>query len=200
MYKVAVVAEQPVWRAGLEKLAGEDPGLLVVSAVADVGQLAGGFDLVVLDVARAEVKVGALVGRAKAHGPVLVCAEWPGRSGLTESILAGVRGCVSRHAEQNAVRAAMRVTARGGFYLCERLAERLPAELSRDPQQEPAALGPREVETLRWIASGFTHSQIATRMGLSETTVNTYAKRIRAKLHVGNKAELTRRAIEMGHL
>jgi DNA-binding CsgD family transcriptional regulator len=37
-------------------------------------------------------------------------------------------------------------------------------------------------------------------MGLSQATVNTYAKRIRAKLKVGNKAELTRVAIELGYL
>ena len=36
--------------------------------------------------------------------------------------------------------------------------------------------------------------------GLSRATVNTYAKRIRTKLNVGNKAELTRMAIELGHL
>ena len=37
-------------------------------------------------------------------------------------------------------------------------------------------------------------------MGLSQATVNTYAKRIRVKLHVTNKAELTRMAIELGHV
>jgi hypothetical protein len=37
-------------------------------------------------------------------------------------------------------------------------------------------------------------------MGLSPATVNTYAKRIRGKLKVNNKAELTRIAIDLGHL
>ena len=37
-------------------------------------------------------------------------------------------------------------------------------------------------------------------MGLSEATVNTYAKRIRSKLQVNNKAELTRAAIRLGYL
>lgn len=41
MYTVAVVAEQPTWRAGLEKLAGDDPNLRVASAVSDVGELTG---------------------------------------------------------------------------------------------------------------------------------------------------------------
>jgi DNA-binding CsgD family transcriptional regulator len=33
-------------------------------------------------------------------------------------------------------------------------------------------------------------------MGVSRATVDTYVERIRAKLHVGNKAELTRAAFE----
>jgi FixJ family two-component response regulator len=47
-------------------------------------------------------------------------------------------------------------------------------------------LAPREIETVRWIAMGYTQAQIATRMGLSLATVNTYATRIRSKL-LGNQ-------------
>ena len=81
--------------------------------------------------------------------------------------------------------------ARGGFYACPQLAGPVRSE-------PPGHLAPRERETLHWIASGYTHAQIATRMGLSEATVNTYAKRLRAKLDARNKAELTRMAIEFG--
>ena len=48
---------------------------------------------------------------------------------------------------------------------------------------------------LRQISRGLTHGQIATRLGISPHTVDTYVKRIRAKLGVGNKAELTRVAL-----
>ena len=58
-------------------------------------------------------------------------------------------------------------------------------------------LGPREVETLRWIPHGLTHAEIARRMGLTLATVNTYAKRIRGKLKVGSRSDLTRIAIEL---
>jgi transposase len=43
------------------------------------------------------------------------------------------------------------------------------------------------VAALRWVARGLTHRQIGTRMGLTEETVNTYLKRIRAKLGGRNK-------------
>jgi len=56
-------------------------------------------------------------------------------------------------------------------------------------------LSKREDEVLRQISRGLTHGQIATRLGISPHTVDTYVKRIRAKLGVGNKAELTRAAL-----
>ncbi|MFJ9036793.1 response regulator transcription factor [Streptomyces sp. NPDC102406] len=56
-------------------------------------------------------------------------------------------------------------------------------------------LSDREKQVLRQISRGLTHGQIATRLGISPHTVDTYVKRIRAKLGVGNKAELTRVAL-----
>jgi DNA-binding NarL/FixJ family response regulator len=56
-------------------------------------------------------------------------------------------------------------------------------------------LSQREGQVLRQISRGLTHGQIATRLGISPHTVDTYVKRIRAKLGLGNKAELTRAAL-----
>ncbi|WP_206060684.1 helix-turn-helix transcriptional regulator [Nonomuraea basaltis] len=56
-------------------------------------------------------------------------------------------------------------------------------------------LSGREEQVLRQISRGLTHGQIATRLGISPHTVDTYVKRIRTKLGVGNKAELTRAAL-----
>lgn len=55
-------------------------------------------------------------------------------------------------------------------------------------------LSPRERQVVAYIANGFTHDQTACRVGLSKHTVDTYVKRVRAKLNVGNKAELARMA------
>lgn len=67
------------------------------------------------------------------------------------------------------------------------------------PVQRPDPAGQhlseREEQVLRQISCGLTHGQIATRLGISPHTVDTYVKRIRAKLGVGNKAELTRAAL-----
>jgi DNA-binding NarL/FixJ family response regulator len=72
-----------------------------------------------------------------------------------------------------------------------------PAEDAQAPHApEPAApgLSKREEQVLLQISFGLTHQQIARRLGISQHTVDTYVKRIRAKLGLGNKAELTRAA------
>jgi DNA-binding CsgD family transcriptional regulator len=61
----------------------------------------------------------------------------------------------------------------------------------------PEMLSRRERETLSYIARGFTHQQTATRMGVSKATVDTYVARVRAKLNLGNKAELAIAALRV---
>ncbi len=70
-----------------------------------------------------------------------------------------------------------------------------PAVVEQERQDAGQHLSDREEQVLRQISWGLTHGQIATRLGISPHTVDTYVKRIRAKLGVGNKAELTRAAL-----
>jgi DNA-binding CsgD family transcriptional regulator len=56
-------------------------------------------------------------------------------------------------------------------------------------------LSPREREVLHHIARGHTHAEAAVLAGISRHTVDTYVKRIKEKLGVGNKAEMTRAAV-----
>ncbi|MFF4357485.1 response regulator transcription factor [Streptomyces sp. NPDC001604] len=65
------------------------------------------------------------------------------------------------------------------------------------PTSTPA-LTPRELETLHHIAQGRTYLQAARQMGLSPHTIDTYLRRIRAKLNINTTAELTRLAITLG--
>ncbi|MFF8395660.1 LuxR C-terminal-related transcriptional regulator [Streptomyces sp. NPDC016172] len=60
------------------------------------------------------------------------------------------------------------------------------------PEEGGFALSARERQVLRLIADGYTHDQTARRLDLSPHTVNTYVKRAKGKLGLGNKAELTR--------
>lgn len=201
---VAIIDDQPIARAGMERLIADQPHFDVIVSVSSAGEFEAvdrRCDVVVL-AARAgtgRAQADTIAGVAKVAHPV-VASTWEAPMAVAEAFRAGARGCVTRHSEQEELLTALRIVASGGLYVCAALAERFQAEMGRVARDGLAGLAPREIEMVRWIALGYTQSQIATRMGLSPATVNTYAKRIRGKLRVTNKAELTRVAIQLGYL
>ncbi|RKF22859.1 LuxR C-terminal-related transcriptional regulator [Micromonospora globbae] len=120
-----------------------------------------------------------------------------GRAGdVLGAIRAGASGYLTKQSTPELLASAVTTLAAGGFSLSAELADIVQAALSDRPDhQRKAALSPREEQTLSLIARGLTHGQIATRLGVRKATVDTYVERIRAKLQVGNKAELTRAAL-----
>src|SRR6185437_8152126 len=105
---------------------------------------------------------------------------------------AGASGVISKREPGERIVGAVRAVTSGARFC--------PGEPEVPPVAERTDvagyhLSEREEQVLRQISRGLTHGQIATRLGISSHTVDTYVKRIRAKLGVGNKAELTRAAL-----
>ncbi|MGV9770574.1 response regulator transcription factor [Streptosporangium sp. NPDC003464] len=111
---------------------------------------------------------------------------------LVHAIRAGARGYVTKSDPAELMTTALRTVAARGFYLAAGLADILHAQPAAPaPDPEPIVrLAPREEETLAYIAQGFTYDQIARRMGIKKSTVDTHIERIRRKLQVDNKAQL----------
>jgi DNA-binding NarL/FixJ family response regulator len=99
----------------------------------------------------------------------------------------GAVGSVSKQEDAHTVARAIRCAAQPGHGSA--------GGAAADPPTSAPALSRREEQVLQSIACGYTHGQVARRLGISPHTVDTYVKRIRAKLEVGNKAELTRAAV-----
>jgi DNA-binding NarL/FixJ family response regulator len=111
---------------------------------------------------------------------------------------AGASGVITKRAMPERIVGAVHAVIRGttdtaGAAVPAPVVDRTPATDQGDAACR--RLSSREVQVLRQISRGLTHGQIATRLGISPHTVDTYVKRIRAKLGVGNKAELTRVAL-----
>lgn len=96
--------------------------------------------------------------------------------------------------ELRVARWATRLYARGLVYV-----ERLSSEVGRRSNGEAAdalartPLTPREREVVAFLLSGASTRDIADRTGLTISTVNTYMKRIFAKLGVHSRVELVAR-------
>jgi len=211
LIQVAIVDDHPVARRGLESILAEAGDIQVSAAVATPAELSvagpGAVrpDVIMLDLYNDgdEPCLGVIPELRQDHKVLVVSAS--GRpADVLGAIRAGACGYVTKLADPPMLVAAVRTVAGGGFALSSQLADILQGELARVPAAAGTtagaagapALSPREEEALDLIARGLTHAQAASRMGVSRATVDTYVERIRAKLHVGNKAELARAAIE----
>jgi two-component system nitrate/nitrite response regulator NarL len=208
MIRAAIVDDHPLARRGIAQIltdsgriavVAEAPSpqeLLVMLAAASVAP-----DVVICDLYLADDTpcLDAVAALATVQPTIVVSAS--GRpADVVGAISAGACGYITKHADPQMIIAAVETAAAGGFALSPHLADILYAR-ARPAGQATAAppaakLSPREEQALSLIADGYTHQQVATRMGVSKATVETYVERIRAKLQVGNKAELTRAALE----
>jgi DNA-binding NarL/FixJ family response regulator len=131
------------------------------------------------------------ISQAAQHTPVLILSNEAG-DGCADYWQAGASGVISkRESGERIVRAVRAIT--GGARPPVAAVERPP--VIERTEVSGCHLSEREVQVLSQISRGLTHGQIATRLGISPHTVDTYVKRIRAKLGAGNKAELTRAAL-----
>ena len=134
--------------------------------------------------------LGHITEAAKCTAVLVLARE--ARPDVSPYLRAGATGVISKQVPGERIVDAVRAVA-SGTPICPRDSDIPPAV--ECPDMSNYHLSEREEQVLRQISRGLTHGQIATRLGISPHTVDTYVKRIRAKLGVGNKAELTRAAL-----
>ncbi len=112
----------------------------------------------------------------------------------------GARGFISKESSTTTLLNAISAVGVGGMYLgnlLDRMLQDHAVEFSAAPTL-PDGLTPREREVIVMVAQGLTHKQIGLRLKLSKATIDTYIHRVRQKVGSGNKADLTRLAIDLG--
>jgi two-component system, NarL family, nitrate/nitrite response regulator NarL len=203
MITVGIVDDHPVVRHGLSHLLEQWPGVTVVASEATVSELGStdSLDVVVLDLyLGTDDPALESITLLAASTPVLVVSASACPADVLGAIRAGASGYLTKDCQPELLVAGVLTAASGGFALTSELADIVQSARPRDAGPDggtPARvhLSPREEQTLSYIARGFTHEQIATRLGIRKSTVNTYVERIRDKLQAGNKADLTRAAL-----
>ncbi|MBV9452163.1 MAG: response regulator transcription factor [Streptosporangiaceae bacterium] len=200
MIDVAIVDDHPIALRGLEAILRSQTGLRVCASAGVAAELSR--------VATVDVAVVGLylcgdgpaltdITAISVRCPVLVMSASGRPADVLAAIRAGARGYLTKQATEQGFTSATKAVAEGGFYLSASLAHIVQRDLSLPDRPARPALTTREEQALSYIARGLTHAQTASRMGISETTVNTHIERIRRKLGLGNKAELTRMAITL---
>lgn len=208
--RVMVVDDHPIWRDGVARDLTER-GFQVVATVADGATAlriapATRPDVVLMDLrfATGGLSGAETTGRLLEMHPdirVLVLSASVDQADVLTAVKAGASGYLVKSASAEELAKAVRRTAEGDAVFAPGLAGVVLDEYRRiavDPQPDPPRLTDRETEVLRLVAKGLTSRQIADRLVISHRTVENHVQSTLRKLHLHNRVELTRYAIEHG--
>ncbi len=108
----------------------------------------------------------------------------------------GAAGYVLKNATKEELLDAITTVQKGQTYLSHEAAQVL---IHRDDSKRPV-ITRREIEILELISKGMTNPEIATKLFISPTTVDTHRKNLLAKFEAKNVASMIRLAIEMNFI
>ncbi len=199
--RVFIVDDHPMTRAGLLATLEREADFEVVGVAAD-GIAA--WDIIgekVPDVALVDIRMPgedgvSLVRRVKESGlPVrsLMLTSYDAQQYVMASLRAGAKGYILKTASPEELGRAIRTVARGGIYL--------DAEVSRvvgGQEIVPETLSNREREVLILTSKGLSSKETASRLIISERTVQTHLASIYDKLGARNKTEAMLLALKYG--
>ncbi len=107
----------------------------------------------------------------------------------------GASGYVLKNATQEELTSAIETVMKGKTYLSEEASHTL-----RKDNASAIVLTRREKEVLELIANGMTNAEIAQKLFISVTTVDTHRKNLLAKFETKNTAALIKIAVSRGYL
>jgi DNA-binding NarL/FixJ family response regulator len=204
-----VVDDHPMWREAVARDLGS-AGFEVAASVGDGEQAvrvaaAVRPDVVVLDLQMPGISgVDAIHGLLTAYpeARVLVLSASGEQQDVLEAIKAGAVGYLLKSAGRDEFLDAVRRTAAGEAVFTAGLAALVLGEYRRLAATPSAGGAPeltaRETEILRMVATGQSYRQIAQRLVLSHRTVQNHVQNTLNKLHLHNRVELVRYAIDHG--
>lgn len=105
----------------------------------------------------------------------------------------GASGYVLKNATQEELMEGITTVVKGKLYLSDEAA----SSLRKSAELQTPVLTRREKEVLELIADGMTNNEIAQKLFISITTVDTHRKNLLAKFEAKNTATLIRLAVQM---
>ncbi|WP_051517015.1 response regulator transcription factor [Herbaspirillum sp. RV1423] len=195
--RVVVADGHQLVREGVKRVVAVDPGIVVVGESADLA--ATRPDVLLLDLSLSgthELDALRAVTERFAGMPVLVLSSHSEAQFGIAVLRLGAAGYLCKSLAADVIVKAIRKAHAGGRYLSETLAELLAEKLaSPHPRHPHELLTEREHDVLRLLALGSPVKQVAGKLDISISSVNTYRGRIFTKLRIKSNAELIRYAM-----
>lgn len=211
--RIILADDHAILRTGLKLLLNNEPDFAVVGEAADGEQLLRLLEserahVVILDLSMPVMGGLECIREIKSQDltvKILVLTMHETDEYLLAAMQAGAMGYVEKNAVDTELFEAVRAVAQGQRYLNSDKAAVLLNSLLDEPRKADAQdpyklLTFREREVLRYMARGYSLSQIAQRLCISVKTVDTHKTRMMEKLNVTEKSELVEYALRHGLL
>lgn len=205
MIKVAIADDHVFIREGLRRILKPETD---IDVVAESENSAGvieivmkeSIDILILDVSlpgKSGIELLKDIQMIKPNLKVIILSMHPESLYGLRALKAGAWGYLTKETSAEELIKAIRKIMSGRKYLSESLAEHLALNLDKD-KEEPlhSKLTDREYEVFIALASGKHLREIADKMSISISTVNTYRQRILEKMNMVNNFELTHYALK----
>lgn len=202
--RVLIVEDHQVVAEGLGALLNDQDDMTVVGKVGSVGEainLAAELspDVVILDFRLTDgtgADAGAGIRQIRPNTRLIFLTREDGDGARFAALEAGASAFIHKSRAASEVVDAIRTVAGGGTLITPRaIAALLNKRRSMDAQLE--SLTPREKEVLRLMAEGVSSREIASKLGISYTTVRTHIRSLGAKLGVHSKLQAIVKAREL---
>jgi two-component system nitrate/nitrite response regulator NarL len=210
--RILIAYDQAIFRDGLRRLLGEQPGLLVVGETADARQAVQVLpmlepDVLLLDLAAPVHGLSALTALRNAASGVrtIVLATDAQREAQVAALQLGARGIVLKNAPTAVLVKAIRAVFTDHYWFGDDGASDVDGAMRRLSGVESAReakdrfrLTPREMEIVWAVAVGDSNKSIADRLSIAEITVKHHLSHVFDKLGVFSRVELALFALNHG--
>jgi DNA-binding NarL/FixJ family response regulator len=200
--RVLVVDDHPLFAQGTVEVLDRLPGIRAVGFATTVDEAVTQAretqpDVIVCDVMLGDQPNGFdLVGRLSAEAgmtpPVIYLSQFANSVLYQSAISAGAAGYLRKTVQPDELRAAILAVSAGSTVF--------PRAAITPDAAGPRPPSPRELEILSMIAEGKSNSEIATQLGIGESTVETHTQRLRLRYGVGTRTQLAILADRQGWL
>jgi DNA-binding NarL/FixJ family response regulator len=156
------------------------------------------WDIIVLDInlqGKGGLEILSSIRSIESKVPVLVLSMVPVSQYARRVLQAGASGYLTKSEPGEELIKAVRTVTRGMKYFSPEVQQELP-DLIDETIEKPKHhdLSDREFEVLRGLAEGKSSKEIAGEYKVSINTINSYRKRVLAKLHAKSNIELVKYA------
>ncbi len=208
--RIVLADDHTVLRSGLRLLLINQSHLIVVAEASTGIQALVAVtehqpDVLLLDLNMPEADGLSIIPQVRQNAPntkILILTMHEDGNYLQQAIQAGASGYLLKKVADVELLMAIEAVMRGEMYIHSAMTQYLiklptPPTPDIDPWK---SLSEREYEVLKRVALGYTNTEIAEELFLSQKTVETYRARGMEKLDIQTRAQLVKSAMAHGHL